>query len=96
MGKFFLNGVEYTPTDAEKEEADRVYRADREIKKTDIRRERDEELAHSVDPIVSNPLRWDSLSTDKQNEWKTYRQALLDLPAQSGFPDSVTWPTKPL
>lgn len=28
------------------------------------------------------------------DEWKTYRQALRDLPAQSGFPD-VDFPTKP-
>ena len=27
--------------------------------------------------------------------WTTYRQALRDLPSQSGFPASVTWPTKP-
>lgn len=26
---------------------------------------------------------------------KTYRQALRDVPAQSGFPDNITWPTKP-
>lgn len=24
-----------------------------------------------------------------------YRQALRDLPAQEGFPENVTWPTKP-
>lgn len=24
-----------------------------------------------------------------------YRQALRDLPQQAGFPDNVTWPTKP-
>jgi hypothetical protein len=24
-----------------------------------------------------------------------YRQALRDLPSQAGFPNSVTWPTKP-
>ena len=28
-------------------------------------------------------------------EWKTYRQALRDLPSQSAFPRSVTFPTKP-
>ena len=28
-------------------------------------------------------------------EWKTYRQALRDLPSQSDFPRSVTFPTKP-
>lgn len=24
-----------------------------------------------------------------------YRQALRDVPTQAGFPDNVTWPTKP-
>jgi len=60
-----------------------------------VRRTRDYMLIEDLDPIVTNPLRWDSLSTDKQNEWKIYRQALLDIPAQSGFPYTVTWPTKP-
>ena len=27
--------------------------------------------------------------------WADYRQALRDLPAQAGFPFSVTWPAKP-
>jgi hypothetical protein len=29
------------------------------------------------------------------DEWKTYRQALRDVPQQSEFPNSVTWPTEP-
>lgn len=29
------------------------------------------------------------------DEWVTYRQALRDIPDQSGFPHSVEWPTKP-
>ena len=29
------------------------------------------------------------------SEMTTYRQALRDIPAQSGFPASVTWPIKP-
>jgi len=29
------------------------------------------------------------------DEWRTYRQALRDLPLQTGFPNSVTWPTEP-
>ena len=28
-------------------------------------------------------------------EMTTYRQALRDIPAQDGFPNTVTWPTKP-
>jgi hypothetical protein len=29
------------------------------------------------------------------SDMTTYRQALRDVPAQEGFPFSVTWPTKP-
>ena len=28
-------------------------------------------------------------------EWQSYRQALRDIPQQSGFPDDVEWPTPP-
>ena len=28
-------------------------------------------------------------------DWTTYRQALRDVPAQSGFPANVTWPVEP-
>ena len=27
--------------------------------------------------------------------WTTYRQALRDIPAQEGFPNTITYPTKP-
>lgn len=38
---------------------------------------------------------WMALSdVTMSSAWKTYRQALRDLPAQSGFPD-VDFPTKP-
>jgi len=30
-----------------------------------------------------------------QAAWATYRQDLRDIPQQAGFPDDVTWPTKP-
>ena len=59
-----------------------------------MRQERDNILTTVVDPLVSNPLRWADLSSDKQAEWATYRTALLDVPQQAGFPD-VTWPTVP-
>jgi len=29
------------------------------------------------------------------DDWRTYRQALRDVPDQSGFPTNVIWPTKP-
>lgn len=48
---------------------------------TMIREKRDMLLSSEVDPIVSNPLRWASMTEAKQQEWADYRQALLDLPA---------------
>lgn len=52
-------------------------------------------LAENVDPMVSNELRWNSLSAERQAEWNQYRQALLDITEQAGFPFNVEWPTRP-
>jgi len=30
-----------------------------------------------------------------RNAWAIYRQALRDIPEQTGFPQSVTWPVPP-
>ena len=60
---------------------------------TQVREQRNY-LLNAVDVVVSNPLRWASLSSDKQNEWTVYRQALLDVPQQSGFPNNISWPTQ--
>ena len=35
------------------------------------------------------------LNQQKQGQWATYRQSLRDIPAQSGYPTNVTWPTAP-
>jgi len=34
-------------------------------------------------------------STADKTAWATYRQALRDIPAQAGFPWTVTWPDAP-
>ncbi len=52
-----------------------------------VREERDAKLA-ACDWRASSDL---TLS----NQWRTYRQALRDVSTQSGFPNSVTWPTEP-
>lgn len=52
-------------------------------------------LLKDVDAVTSNPLRWAELTSDKQAEWSTYRQALLDVPQQAGFPNTITWPEEP-
>ena len=60
-----------------------------------VRAERDMKLATEVDPIAGNALRWAALTAEQQQAWADYRQALLDIPQQSGFPHDVVWPTKP-
>lgn len=59
------------------------------------RARRDNKLVKYVDPIATNNLRWNALSSEAQAAWTAYRQALLDVPQQPGFPSTVTWPTKP-
>ena len=61
-----------------------------------LRSQRDQKLVEELDPIVTNPLRWAELTSDKQTEWTQYRTDLLNVPQQSGFPTNVTWPEKPV
>ena len=58
------------------------------------RADRDDRLAE-VDAVAGNALRWAALDAETQAAWATYRQALLDVPQQSGFPNDITWPTEP-
>ena len=53
---------------------------------TQVRAQRDALLAASDYMALADRI------TD---EWRTYRQALRDIPAQSGFPTNVTWPVEP-
>ena len=59
-----------------------------------LREERDG-LLLEVDAIAGNALRWATLSAEQQDAWAVYRQALLDVPQQAGFPNDVVWPVKP-
>jgi hypothetical protein len=40
--------------------------------------------------IPNNPL-----TSEQQEVWAIYRQALRDVPNQPGFPANVIWPTPP-
>ena len=58
---------------------------------TEIRGERDALLAASDYRVLPDS----PLSDSKLAEWKTYRQALRDLPANTSDPSDPTYPTKP-
>lgn len=65
-----------------------------EQKASTIRQQRDY-LLSELDVVVSNPLRYAEFSEEEKSQIAVYRQALLDVPQQDGFPDSVDWPAKP-
>lgn len=58
-----------------------------------VRRERDYRLRAHIDTV--NPIRWEILTEDEKIAIKAYRQALLDVPSQEGFPWDINWPEKP-
>lgn len=73
----------------------------------EVRARRDRLLVAEVDPIVTNPLRWGDLTTEKQVQWAAYRTALLSI--TDDYPDvcmsyagndqwndhNIVWPIKP-
>jgi hypothetical protein len=61
----------------------------------EARKKRNSLLVSIVDPIVSNPFRWNDMSEEKKQAYIQYRQDLLDITSQLGFPNNITWPTKP-
>ena len=74
-----------TTTKAEHEAA---YQAKLDADKAEsVRSERDQKLKNTD---------WMGLSDVTMSEdWKTYRQALRDVPGQSAFPNDITWPSEP-
>ncbi len=60
-------------------------------KENDARSERDGWLKYCDWTVMPDS----PLSDSDKTAWQTYRQALRDVPAQAGFPDNITWPTKP-
>ena len=59
----------------------------------EIRAQRDHRLRWDVDSM--NPIRWAALTSEQQTAMTNYRQQLLDVPLQEGFPWEIAWPEKP-
>jgi hypothetical protein len=78
-----VNGVEVALT---QQEIDEIQSEESGMVEIKARIERDVLLSDSDVYALADRI------TD---EWRTYRQALRDVPSQAGFPDNITWPTKP-
>lgn len=66
-----------------------------EERKEVARAERNMKLATEVDTTAGNLLRWNALTPEQQAALAAYRQALLDVTAQPGFPHEINWPQAP-
>lgn len=64
----------------------------KELLEQEVRAERDRLLEETVDVALRSSLYAGQLPSA---ELAAYRQALLDVPQQPGFPYTVTWPEKP-
>jgi hypothetical protein len=49
-----------------------------------------------LDAVVSNPIRWGEFTEEQKASVAAYRQDLLDIPEQEGFPANIVWPQSPI
>lgn len=91
--KAYVNGVLIELTDAEEAAYIASIPTDAEVlaQKWQNQREIRDNLLSQSDWVVAKAFETGVTVSD---DWKTYRQALRDVPTQSD-PDNITWPTKP-
>ena len=54
-----------------------------------------EEVRQERDSLLSETDWMAGSDVTMSDAWRTYRQALRDVPSQEGFPNTVVWPDKP-
>ena len=87
LGPIFVD----TETETAKEQEDKYKLRKDEEQGKNIRTERNKKLTEcDWTQLDDTPL-----TNAKKLEWAEYRQALRDVPTQSGFPWEVVWPDKP-
>ena len=86
------NDVVVEITDEEYAERQAEYLAEETAMLNVQNRETRNELLAASDWTQANDS---PLTTAQKTKWKTYRQALRDLPASEGWPNDVTFPEEP-
>ena len=85
----YILGPVFTDGETTAAEQEAAYKARKDAEQaTNVRNQRTEKL---------NDCDWTQIadSTADKTAWATYRQALRDVPLQTGFPWEITWPTQP-
>lgn len=97
--RFYHDGSDFLPIPEKPgdeyvlDRASKQWCIDDELASLQAKVKRDRLLAVSIDTM--NPMRWETLTDTQKREWRSYRQDLLDVPQQSGFPRTITWPEVP-
>jgi len=81
--------TEIAQTAAEQEAAYKAIKDDEQAKS--VRASRDDKLKESDWVVIKNL----ELNANIPGAWEVYRQALRDIPTQTGFPWTITWPEQP-
>ena len=85
----YILGPVFTDGETTAAEQEAAYKARKDAEQAaSVRNSRTEKLKDSDWTQIAD-------STANKAVWATYRQALRDITAQSGFPWTITWPTQP-
>ena len=85
----YILGPVFTDGETTAAEQEAAYKARKDAEQAaSVRNSRTEKLKDSDWTQIAD-------STADKAVWATYRQALRDITAQSGFPWTITWPTQP-
>ncbi|HOW54291.1 MAG TPA: phage tail assembly chaperone [Syntrophorhabdaceae bacterium] len=103
--KYAINdlGISPEPTDTDYDPRPSVYHVwsgtqfilDRESWLNGEIRPRRNGLLNETDTVYCNAERWESMTTEAKQIWKTYKQNLRDLPAAIDYSNQV-WPARPV
>jgi hypothetical protein len=85
-----LDGKWYTKYSVAEMDVEAIAYKDAEQAKS-VRQTRDDKLKETDWVVIKNL----ELNANIPGVWEVYRQELRDIPAQSGFPWAITWPTQP-
>ena len=92
LGPVFTDTTDETGNVTTATQHETAYKATKDTEQAkSVRQSRDDKLKET-DWIVIKNL---ELNANIPGAWEVYRQALRDIPAQSGFPWTITWPVEP-
>lgn len=88
----YILGPVFTDGETTAAEQEAAYKASKDADQAkSVRTSRDTKLAESDWVVIKNL----ELNANIPGAWEVYRQALRDIPAQAGFPWTITWPDAP-